>query len=115
MTLIATALTALVAVIHVYIAYVEIFAWKTRGPKFFNDFDADFFDATQIMATNQGVYNLFLAAGLFWAIIGEAPALAIFFLVCVAIAGVVGAITASRKLLIVQTAVAVAAILAVVM
>lgn len=55
---------------------------------------------TKVLAQNQGLYNGFLAAGLFWALIAPetyAVALANFFLVCVLIAGIYGALTASKK------------------
>lgn len=59
-----TILTALIAVLHLYIAWFEIFAWETRGPKVFTSFALDLFATTTAMAANQGIYNAFLAAGL---------------------------------------------------
>ncbi len=61
-------LVAIVALLHIYIAWFEIFAWVERGPKVFSTLPADLFPATTQLAANQGVYNAFLAAGLIWAL-----------------------------------------------
>lgn len=98
---------ALVAVIHLYIFFFEAFAWETRGPKVFKHFPKDLFSQTKSMALNQGVYNLFLALGLIWTFFIKNQQwqenIALFFLGCVAFAGLVGAFSASRKILYVQT------------
>jgi len=108
-------LTAVVALIHVYIVVLEMVLWdRPQGMKAFGT-TAEFARQTKTMAANQGLYNGFLAAGLFWGIwLGEAgDPVKIFFLVCVAVAGVFGALTASRKILLVQTVPAVSALFAV--
>ena len=113
--MIATILTALVALIHVYILVLEMFLWDSpRGRRAFG-LTEDFAKATKVLAANQGLYNGFLAAGLFWGLwLGEAGmAVVTFFLLCVAVAGIFGAATASRKILFVQTVPAVLALLAV--
>ena len=58
----------------------------------------------RVLAMNQGLYNGFLAAGLIWglALGANDQAIKIFFLACVIVAGVFGAVTASRKILWVQ-------------
>lgn len=97
---------ALVAIIHLYILWFEMFAWTTRGPKVFRNFPKDLFAPTKAMAANQGLYNGFLAAGLIWTFfIGDpwTDNIALFFLGCVAVAGIYGAATASKKILYVQT------------
>lgn len=97
----------LVAFIHVYILWFEMFAWESRGPKVFGGFPKDLFAPTKAMAANQGLYNGFLAAGLIWTFfICDTPwrdNIALFFLGCVAIAGIYGALTASKKIIFVQT------------
>jgi putative membrane protein len=66
MSLVATALIALLALIHVYILVLEMFLWDTpKGHKAFN-LKPEFATATKVLAANQGLYNGFLAAGLFW-------------------------------------------------
>jgi putative membrane protein len=59
-----------------------------------------------VLAANQGLYNGFLAAGLFWGLVQGTPAFAFqiktFFLLCVIVAGVYGAATVSRRILYVQ-------------
>ena len=113
--MIGSILTGVVALIHCYILVLEMFLWdKPQGMKAFGS-TPEFAAETKVLAANQGLYNGFLAAGLFWGIwLGEAgdPVKA-FFLCCVAVAGVFGAVTASRKILYVQTIPAVVALLAV--
>ncbi len=97
----------LIAVLHFGILWFEMFQWQRLGPKVFKSFPPALFAATKAMAANQGLYNGFLAAGLVWSLmIGDpvwAGRVAVFFLLCVAVAGVYGALTASRRILYVQT------------
>lgn len=113
MELIAKILTALVAVEHLYILWLEMFAWTTRGPKVFRSLPKDLFEKTKALAANQGLYNGFLAAGLIWSLLIPDPVwsnyVAYFFLGCVVVAGVYGAATAQKSIFYVQ---AVPAILA---
>lgn len=112
----AISLIALIALLHLYIAWFEMFAWESRGPKVFTTFPHDLFAPTRAMAANQGLYNGFLAAGLIWSLlIGNevwAQNVAVFFLVCVAAAGAYGAATVTRRILFVQTVPAGLALLA---
>lgn len=104
MTVIANVLTGLVAVLHVYFLVLEMFLWdKPYGRKSFG-LTAEYAAASKTLAANQGLYNGFLAAGLAWGLLlGAAGAsVKIFFLVCVVVAGVYGAITVSRRILWVQ-------------
>ena len=64
MHLLAQILIAFVALIHLYILWLEMFAWTTRGPKTFRSLRPELFEPTKVLATNQGLYNGFLAAGL---------------------------------------------------
>jgi putative membrane protein len=99
-------LIGLVAAIHVYILWLEMFAWTTRGPKVFKSFPAHLFPATKSLAANQGLYNGFLAAGLVWSLLIGDPVwqhnVALFFLSCVAVAGIYGTITADKKIFFTQ-------------
>lgn len=96
-----------VAFIHVYIAWLEMFAWTTRGRKVFKMIPADQFEKTKAMAANQGLYNGFLAAGLIWSFFIQdatwSQNVALFFLGCVAVAGLYGAYSVSKRILMVQT------------
>lgn len=98
---IAMALTGLIALLHVYIAWFEIFAWTSRGPQVFETFPPELFAQTVDMAANQGVYNAFLAIGLIWALLIKDAAwqnkVATCFLGFVAIAGVAAAVTIAVK------------------
>jgi len=100
-------LIGLIALIHCYILWFEMFAWDSRGPKVFRGFPKDLFEPTKAMAANQGLYNGFLAAGLIWTFFIQDPLwrinVAIFFLTCIAVAGIYGAMTADKKILYVQT------------
>jgi putative membrane protein len=107
MHLLSPLLVGLVAAIHLYILWLEMFAWTTRGPKTFRSLRPELFEPTKVLAANQGLYNGFLAAGLVWALLIADPAwhrnVATFFLGCVAMAGLYGAATAGRRILLVQT------------
>ena len=97
----------LVAFIHLYILWFEMFAWETKGKKIFGKaLKAELFAPTKAMAANQGLYNGFLAAGLIWTFFIEnsdwSSNIALFFLSCVAIAGIYGALTAEKKIFFVQ-------------
>lgn len=106
METIATILTAIVAIEHLYILWMEMFAWETVGRKTFRSLPGELFKQTKGLAANQGLYNGFLAAGLIWSFFISDPAwvdqVRIFFLGCVIVAGVFGAVTASRKIFFVQ-------------
>ncbi len=106
MILASNILIGFVALLHLYFMWFEMFAWTTRGRKVFRNFPKDLFEPTKALAANQGLYNGFLAAGLIWTFFIENAEwktnVALFFLICVAIAGVYGAITASRKIFFVQ-------------
>lgn len=95
-----------VALLHLYFLYFEMFAWTTKGPKIFRNFKKDLFEPTKSMAANQGLYNGFLAAGLIWTyfITDQAWAenIALFFLGCVLVAGLYGALTVSKRIFYVQ-------------
>ncbi|MFK8060394.1 MAG: DUF1304 domain-containing protein [Polaribacter sp.] len=95
----------LVAIIHIYILYLEMALWTTKkGIKTFGLKDKQFAEETKVMAANQGLYNGFLAAGFIWAFISDNPNTAIFFFSCVAIAGIYGAYsTKKRSILYIQT------------
>ena len=106
MRVVADILVALVALIHVYILVLEMFLWTSpRGRRAFGT-EPEFARASRALAGNQGLYNGFLAAGLVWGLIASGPTgfgAKVFFLACVMIAGGYGALTASRRILFVQT------------
>lgn len=100
----ANVVVFLVGVLHVYILVLEMFMWdKPMGRKAFG-LTPEFAAQTKTLAANQGLYNGFLAAGLFWGLsLGQAGLpVKLFFLACVLVAGVYGAATASRKILFIQ-------------
>jgi len=92
METIAKVIIGIVALEHLYILYMEMFAWETKGRKVFKGaLPDDLFGPTKVMAANQGLYNGFLAAGLIWSLVITDPIwaknVALFFLICVAVAG----------------------------
>jgi putative membrane protein len=104
MTTVANILLGLVAVLHIYFLILEMFLWdKPFGRRTFG-LSREFASASKSLAINQGLYNGFLAVGLLWGLSLGVPGYTIklFFLGCVVIAGVVGAITANKKILWVQ-------------
>jgi putative membrane protein len=104
MRILANVLIALVALLHIYFMALEMLLWtQPLGRRTFG-LTAEFAQASKRLAANQGLYNGFLAAGLFWGLwLGDTGfAIKVFFLGCVTIAGVFGALTVSRKILFVQ-------------
>ncbi|QIE59753.1 DUF1304 domain-containing protein [Rasiella rasia] len=106
MQILVSILIGFIAFLHLYFMYFEMFAWTTKGPKIFRGFPKNLFEPTKSMAANQGLYNGFLAAGLIWTyFINDAIwhfNIALFFLSCVTIAGVYGALTVSKKIFFIQ-------------
>lgn len=96
----------IVALEHLYFLYFEMFAWETIGKRTFKSLAPELFKPTKALAANQGLYNGFLAAGLIWTFFIADPIwsknIALFFLGCVAVAGIYGGITASKKIIYVQ-------------
>jgi len=102
--LFANALVGLVALLHLYFLVLEMFFWnKPLGRRVFGT-SPEFAQASAVLAANQGLYNGFLAAGLLWGLVlGPAGyGIKIFFLGCVIVAGLFGALTANRRILWVQ-------------
>ena len=104
MPMLANIVVGLVALLHLYFLVLEMFLWdKPAGLRAFGH-TKEAAVATRVLAANQGLYNGFLAAGLIWGLLRGADGtdLKVFFLTCVLIAGMYGALTASRKILYVQ-------------
>ena len=100
------ALVAFVALEHLYILVLEMFLWtKPAGLRAFG-LTPEFAEQTAVLAANQGLYNGFLAAGLIWGLTRkkDGTAIQVFFLICIVIAGIFGAITAKPSILFVQAA-----------
>lgn len=100
-------LTRIVALEHLYILWMEMFAWETVGKKTFRGaLPEELFKATKGLAANQGLYNGFLAAGLIWSFFIENPEwsfnIRVFFLGCVIVAALYGGITSSKSILLKQ-------------
>ncbi|GAA3226903.1 DUF1304 domain-containing protein [Dactylosporangium siamense] len=117
MNIVALVLVGLVAALHAYFLVLEMFLWTAPRTRAAFGTTAEFAEASKALAANQGLYNGFLAAGLVYGMIADDPvgfAVRVFFLVCVIVAGLYGAATASRRILLVQAlpgALALAAVL----
>ncbi|WP_437918154.1 DUF1304 domain-containing protein [Sphingobacterium sp. LRF_L2] len=106
-TLLISVLVAMIALEHLYILWLEMFAWETKGKETFKgSLPDELFPPTKTLAANQGLYNGFLAAGLLWSFFIQdilwQEYIRLFFLSCVAVAGIFGTLTASRKIFFVQ-------------
>lgn len=106
MNILSQFIVAFVALIHLYILWLEMFVWTTRARKVFKTIPADMFEKTKVMAANQGLYNGFLAAGLIWSLFicddNWSKNVALFFLASVLVAGIYGAMTVSKRIFYVQ-------------
>ena len=109
-------LIGLVALEHIYILWIEMFAWESAGKRTFKSLPDELFKPTKGLAANQGLYNGFLAAGLIWTFfisdILWKTNISVFFLSCVSIAGIYGAVTADKKIFFVQALPAILALIA---
>ena len=113
MLLVANILVFIVALLHIGFLALEMFFWDHPvGRKRFG-MTAEYSKASATLAANQGLYNGFLAAGLFWGLIINSTPVKIFFLVCVLIAGIFGGFTARRTILYIQALPALLALIAV--
>jgi putative membrane protein len=115
MEIIAKILIAFVAIEHLYILYFEMFAWETIGRRTFKSLPAHLFTPTKALAANQGLYNGFLAAGLLWSLFISDPNwsknIALFFLLCVIIAGIYGGLSAGKRIFYTQAGPAILALI----
>ncbi|EHR70679.1 putative membrane protein [Burkholderiales bacterium JOSHI_001] len=101
----ANVVVGLIGLLHVYILVLEMFLWdKPKGMKAFN-LTPEFAAATKVLGANQGLYNGFLAAGLFWGLYlgAQGHHIKVFFLLCVLVAGLYGAATANKRILFIQS------------
>ncbi len=105
MNIIQYILVALVSLIHIYILILEMVLWtKPKGIKTFGLKNKEFAEETKVLAANQGLYNGFLAAGLIWSMLSQKVDVAIFFLICIFIAGIYGAYSTKKpRILIIQS------------
>jgi putative membrane protein len=106
MMLISKILIGIVALEHIYILWIEMFAWTTKGVATFKSLPQNLFPSTKGLAANQGLYNGFISAGLIWSLLINdqvwAENIAVFFLVFIVIAGIYGAITADKSIVLKQ-------------
>ncbi len=106
MYILSKVLISIVAIEHIYIIWIEMFAWTTIGKATFKGFKPELFEPTKVLAANQGLYNGFLAAGLIWSLFIKdyhwSNNIAFFFLGCVIVAGAYGAYSADKKIFLIQ-------------
>lgn len=106
MELISNIIIFVVALLHFYFLWLEMFVWTTTGKKVFKTLPEHLFEPTKTLAANQGLYNGFLAAGLLWSLfINDAnwsKNIAFFFLGCVVVAALYGWYSVSKRIFFVQ-------------
>ncbi|SDW35996.1 putative membrane protein [Lutibacter oricola] len=104
MTTLQIIIVLFIAFEHFYFMILEMFYWtKPQGLKAFG-LKLEEAKTTKVLAQNQGLYNGFLAAGLVWAVLIKNPSVALFFLICITIAGIYGAYsTKKNKIFLIQS------------
>ena len=101
MNIVVNIITGIVALLHVGFLTIEMFLWdKPTGRNVFHT-TAEFATQSKTLAANQGLYNGFLAVGLIWGLFAG-DAVKIFFLGCVVVAGIFGALTVSKRIFYIQ-------------
>ncbi len=112
MSTVALLLLVLVALLHLYFLLLEMVLWtRPLGLKTFRN-TPEKAEATRVLAANQGLYNGFLAAGLLYAAITGSREFAVFFLLCVVVAGAYGAYSVNKRIFFVQALPAIVGLLA---
>ncbi|TRW96039.1 DUF1304 domain-containing protein [Paracoccus sp. M683] len=96
-------LALLIAVLHLWILVMEMFRWEHPRTRAVFGTTREMAALTRVMAANQGLYNGFLAAGILWGIWRPNNGVVLFFLACVAAAGIYGAISVKPRIALVQT------------
>lgn len=94
---------SLVIALHILFLVLEMFLWNTPFCRKTFGLSEDYARQSAPLAANQGLYNGFLAAGLVWGLLsGDGNSILMFFLSCIIIAGIYGAITAKASILWIQ-------------
>ena len=96
----------IIAILHFWFCLLEMFFWtKPLGLKLFK-MKPEFAHQSAALAANQGIYNGFLSAGLFWGLLSsdslQSFHVKVFFLSCVVIAGIYGGLSVSRRIVFIQ-------------
>ena len=104
MSLVADILIVVVAALHAYFLVLEMVLWTKPAGRSAFGLTKEFAEETKALAANQGLYNGFLVAGLLWGLIDDDLAFKVFFLGCVIVAGLFGAATINRRILLIQSA-----------
>lgn len=110
MEILSAVMIGLVALLHTWFLVLEMFLWTAPAGRATFGTDPEFAERSKALAANQGLYNGFLVAGLVWGLVADDTTVQLFFLGCVVVAGVFGALTVSRRILVAQAAPAAIAI-----
>ena len=102
MSAVANVMVGLVALLHAWFLVLEMFLWTAPAGRATFGTTPEFAESTKALAANQGLYNGFLVAGLVWGLVADRTDVTVFFLGCVIVAGVYGAVTVNRRILVVQ-------------
>jgi putative membrane protein len=103
MNIVTLCAVSLVMVLQLLFLVLEMFFWSTAfGRKTFG-LSESYAKQSATLAANQGLYNGFLAAGLLWGLLStDGTQILVFFLCCIIIAGLYGAITAKPSIFWIQ-------------
>jgi len=101
----------IVAALHTFFAYLEILMWeKPEGRSAFGQ-TRESAANTAVMAKNQGLYNLFMVAGMLYSLYLNQDLWKRFFMWCIVAAGLWGALTTGMfKILAIQSGPAILAL-----
>lgn len=108
MSIISIILVLIVALEHIYIMLLEMFGASSKAAQRSFRLDPAFLADKRVktLFANQGLYNGFLAAGLLFSLFVFPTEFritaALFFVSCVVIAALYGAITSSKRILLMQ-------------
>jgi putative membrane protein len=104
MSTVANIVVGLIALLHICFLVLEMFLWDKPAGMWVSGHTQKEATASKVLAANQGLYNGFLAAGLFWGLSlrSDGTSVNVFFLCCVLVAGLYGAATTNRMILFVQ-------------
>lgn len=102
MKLAANVMIVLVIVLHLAFLVLEMFFWDHPLGREIFAMTPEESAASAVLAMNQGLYNGFLAAGLFWGLWSGRLDVRVFFLGCVIVAGIFGGVTAKYTIIFTQ-------------
>ncbi len=100
MSTVAFIATVVVALLHIGFLYMETLGWNGMAKGMGKS--REYADTTRMLALNQGFYNAGIGALLLWARLTGESATAIAVLLFIVVMAVVGAVSASPRIFLIQ-------------